>query len=499
MNDQIILVGAGPTGLVGALWLAKSGARFRIIEKNRGPGEASRAMVIQARTLEFYRQLGIADEVIVSGLRMERLHLREGSRVLATVPFGDFGVGISPYPFALSFPQDDHERLLVNQLKKMGIEIEWETQLIGFDQYPDCVKATMKKGSRIEHCDAAYLCGCDGAHSMVREGLGLKFPGGTYEQLFFVADVQASGPVADDGVNVCIGKQTLYVLFPLRRAGTFRLIGIIPAELSGREDVGYEDVRGSVEKHIELRVSKVNWFSKYRVHHRVTDRFGIGRVFIAGDAAHVHSPAGGQGMNTGIGDAVNLAWKLAAVQANRAASEILQTYETERIGFAHALVATTDRLFEAMVGKNLAAEMFRNLLLPHIVPFVMGLTPVRKAEFRLISQTRIHYPDSPLSAGRAGHVAGGDRLPLVEEARNFDSLSSLRWQLHVYGEASQPVRELAKSRNLEVNVFSWSKPCDEAGFKKNAFYLVRPDGYVAVADESDSSDAMRMMNRFAIR
>jgi 2-polyprenyl-6-methoxyphenol hydroxylase-like FAD-dependent oxidoreductase len=499
MSDQILVAGAGPTGLAAALWLAKSGARFRIIEKNAGPGLASRAMVVQARTLEFYRQLGIADDVVAAGLKMERVHLREGAREITTLNFGDFGKAISPYPFALSFPQDDHEKFLVEYLKKIGVEVEWQTELTGFEPTAAGVRATLKKGDKTETWEGAYLCGCDGARSLVREALGLKFPGGTYEQLFFVADVEASGPVADGGVNVCVGKRTLYIVFPLRRAGMYRLIGIVPPELSGREDVQYEDIRASVEQHIELKVSKVNWFSKYRVHHRVTDRFSVGRVFIAGDAAHVHSPAGGQGMNTGIGDAVNLAWKLSAVQGRRADPAILETYGAERIGFAHSLVATTDRLFEMMVGKGIAAEMFRTMLLPHIMPWLMGFSLTRKTQFRLISQTRIHYPDSPLSAGKAGHVAGGDRLPWVEEVRNFDALQSLQWQVHVYGQASAGARHFAEGHGLKLHLFAFTQACEDAGLKRDAFYLVRPDGYVAVAGETNASEAEEVLERFQIK
>jgi 2-polyprenyl-6-methoxyphenol hydroxylase-like FAD-dependent oxidoreductase len=506
MDTPLLIVGAGPTGLVMALWLAKSRGPgneekvgFRIVEKRGGPGEASRAMVVQARTLELYRQLGIAEEVIAQGIKADRLALREGDREIFSIAFGDFGKGISPYPFALSYPQDDHERFLVEALHKLGVEVEWNTELTEFQQHAGGVSVTLRKGDQTENWEAAYVCGCDGAHSTVRGGLGLGFPGGTYEQLFFVADVQGEGTAANRDVNLCVGKQTLHVLFPLRREGMYRLIGLVPPEVGEQEEITYEDVRPSVEKHIDLRVKKVNWFSKYRVHHRVTDRFGIGRVFIAGDAAHIHSPAGGQGMNTGIGDAVNLAWKLAAVGAGRANPALLQTYESERIGFAHSLVATTDRLFQALVGTGLAAEMFRTMLLPHIVPFMMGLTPLRKAQFRLVSQTRIHYPQSALSAGSAGDVSGGDRLPWVEEAANFEPLRSLQWQIHVYGEPARHVQRLAETRGLALHRFPWTTGCQEAGIAEGSSFLVRPDGYIAAAAlGEETAAAERVLDRFEI-
>lgn len=502
MSQQrpVLIVGAGPTGLVMAVWLKRAGTPFRIVDKAQGPGQASRAMVVQARTLEFYRQFGFADEVIAAGFQLKQMHIRQGQAEIATVKFGDIGTKISPYPFALSYPQDEHERFLVEKLKNLGVEVEWNTELLQFQQQDDGVEAVLKKDGQTQSCAAMYLCGCDGAHSVVRQGLGLSFEGGTYEELFFVADVEGKGPTANEDLNLSFGKETLYVVFPLPRPGAFRIIGIVPPEAAAKTEIEYGDVRGSVQAHIGLSVSKVNWFSKYRVHHRVTDRFAVGRAFVVGDAAHIHSPAGGQGMNTGIGDAINLGWKLAAVAAGRAAPDILQTYEAERIGFARSLVATTDKLFQAMVGKGWTAEMFRSVLLPHIAPLLMGFPAIRKAQFRLVSQTRIHYPDSELSAGKAGHFAGGDRLPWIQDLANFDTLKSLAWQVHVYGKASDAISKLSRDYRMEMHEFPFSSDCDEAGVARDAFYLLRPDGYVAVAASADETSAARkILQRFQIR
>ncbi|HWF06788.1 MAG TPA: FAD-dependent monooxygenase, partial [Candidatus Angelobacter sp.] len=188
MSDPILIVGAGPTGLVLALWLARSGISFRIIEKNDGPGQASRAMAVQARTLEFYQQMGIADQAIASGIEINGGHLRQGSRAIADFPFNNIGQVFSPYPFILSFPQDDHEHLLVKCLEAAGVHVEWSTQLVQFNEEGQSVKAVLRKDGKDEAAEFSYLCGCDGAHSTVRQGLGLNFPGGTYEQLFYVVD-----------------------------------------------------------------------------------------------------------------------------------------------------------------------------------------------------------------------------------------------------------------------------------------------------------------------
>ena len=177
-RSEVLIVGAGPTGLVLALWLAKSGVRPRIIEKSAGPGLASRAMAVQARTLEFYRQLGIDQDVVDHGLKMAGIRIRRGGRVLARFDFGDIGAGISPYPFALSYPQDDHERLLVEKLKAVGVEVEWNTELTSFQDTGDRVRANLHAGGTDTEADCSYLCGCDGAHSTVRHGLGIGFSGG---------------------------------------------------------------------------------------------------------------------------------------------------------------------------------------------------------------------------------------------------------------------------------------------------------------------------------
>lgn len=457
-------------------------------------------MVVQARTLEFYRQLGFADEVVNAGFPLRRMHFRHGDEEIATIEFGDIGTKLSPYPFALSYPQDDHERFLVQKLGELGVEVEWKTRLVRFEQKADGIEAILEKDGQTQCCSADYLCGCDGAHSTVREGLGLTFPGGTYQELFFVADVEGNGPLANNDLNLSFGKESLHLVFPLPRKGAFRLIGIVPPSAADREQIGFEDVRELVRANVALNVTKVNWFSKYRVHHRVTDRFSVGRSFVVGDAAHIHSPAGGQGMNTGIGDAINLAWKLAAVQAGRATPAILRTYEAERIEFAKSLVATTDKLFAAMVGKSWTAEMFRTIFLPHVAPLLLGWSAVRKAQFRLVSQTRIHYPNSELSAGKSGHLAGGDRLPWIEDLANFDTLKSLAWQVHVYGAPSAEVRQLITDYELEFHTLPWSKDCDEAGIERNAYYLIRPDGYIAATGAADDvSSARTILKRFEIR
>jgi 2-polyprenyl-6-methoxyphenol hydroxylase-like FAD-dependent oxidoreductase len=489
-RPQVLIVGAGPTGLVLALWLARAGTPFRLIDKSSGPGQASRAMAVQARTLEFYRQLGIADEVVAAGFRLDRVHIRNRTRELAVVWLGGVGGGISPFPFVLSLPQDDHERMLTQYLHDAGHAVEWDTELVAFQQ-ADGVSATLRKPGGEETWSGAYLCGCDGAHSAVRHGLGVGFLGGTYDQPFYVADAEADGPWSDREFTGYLAERTFALAFPVRRRGMVRFIGVVPEPLRDRDDLTFDDLRGEVEQVTGTRVTRVNWFSEYRVHHRVADHFREGRVFLAGDAGHVHSPAGGQGMNTGIGDAVNLAWKLAAVLGGRAAPILLDSYEAERIPFARALVRTTDRIFEAVVGRGLFSRLVRSVFAPIILPLALRFKAARRAQFRLVSQTRIAYPESPLSDGSAGKVRAGDRLPWVEGTDNFTPLGSLDWQVHVYGTVTTTLREFATDVGLSLREWPWTPAARDAGLARDALYLVRPDGHVGFARQGQDVGGLR--------
>jgi hypothetical protein len=230
------------------------------------------------------------------------------------------------------------------------------------------------------------------------------------------------------------------------------------------------------------------------VHHRVAARFCEGRTFLLGDAAHIHSPVGGQGMNTGIGDAVNLAWKLAAVLKGDAVQSLLDTYEPERIAFARRLVATTDRIFTIVTKRGLIARLVRTRIFPLVVPVLFRLSPVRRFLFRTASQIGVNYRDSRLSAGVAGSVQGGDRLPWVETAPgedNFVPLQSLAWQVHVYGESTHELAQVCAELNLPLHQFAWRPEMRAAGLLRGALYLVRPDGYVALADGHAVSTRLR--------
>ena len=493
-RPSVLIVGAGPTGLVLALSLARRGVPLRIIDEADGPGQRSRAMVVHARTLELYAQLGIAEAVIEQGVRMQRLHLHESGHELVSASLADMGEGLSPYPFALAYAQDHHERFLVDQLKAAGVEVERTTRLARLVQDRKGVRALVARPGRPdETLEADYLCGCDGAHSQTRQSLAVGFPGGTYDQQFFVADVRIDRGF-DEDLHFNLGRDRLVLMLPVRAGGTQRLIGLLPGGAADRPGLTYEDIRGEVEPLIGVKATEVEWFSTYRVHHRVAGRFQVGRVFLLGDAGHIHSPAGGQGMNTGIGDAVNLAWKLAEVVGGRADASLLDSYEPERIAFARELVETTDRLFTVMVAGGSAGEVARRFLAPLVIGTATHIGPARQAAFRMVSQIQVRYRDSPLSEGRAGKVRGGDRLPWTGAGGgpdNFAPLTTLGWHVQAHGAIDPAVQAACHSLSLGAHAFPWSDAAKRAGLHRDGIYLVRPDGYVGLAAERAPAEALR--------
>jgi 2-polyprenyl-6-methoxyphenol hydroxylase-like FAD-dependent oxidoreductase len=484
---DVLIIGAGPTGLVLALWLTHLGVRVRIIDRTAHPGGTSRALAVQARTLELYRQLDLAESLVERGRKAVAVNLWVAGRKSAHLAFGDLGASVSPFPYVLIFPQDEHERLLIAKLAALGVEVERGTALTELEEAGGQTRARLKRpDGSTEDCHARYLAGCDGAHSIVREKLQLGFAGGTYAHLFYVADVQASGAAMNAEVHVALDRADFLAVFPLQADAHARLVGTVrDTAPHPKEDLSWDDVSERVIGWMGIHVQRVNWFSTYRVHHRVAERFRSGRVFLLGDAAHVHSPVGGQGMNTGIGDAINLAWKLAAVLQGRASASLLDSYEAERIAFARRLVATTDRVFTAATSSGAIAQFMRLRLLPRLLSLAPRFAVLRGFVFRTVSQIALNYRPSSLSEGRAGAVHGGDRLPWVQMngTDNFGPLTSLDWQLHVYGEPSRALRTLCEARQLPLHVFAWQAQMRHCGLQRNALYLVRPDGYVALAAE----------------
>ncbi len=494
-DKSVLIIGAGPTGLVLALWLTKQGVPVRIIDKTAAPGTTSRALAVQGRTLELYQQLDLAEAVTSKGYHVPQVRFWAGGEEKARVPFGQTGSDLTRYPFLEIFPQDEHERLLIERLEALGVRVERSTELLSYTDDGESVSARLRgpDGAGIS-ANAAYIAGCDGARSKVREIMGTGFPGGTYPQTFYVADVAGSGPAFNGDLNVDLDESDFLAVFPLADKGRVRLIGTIRE--GGNLDLSkltYDDISNRAIQKLKLEVGKVNWFSVYHLHHRVTEHFRRGRAFVLGDAAHIHTPVGGQGMNTGIGDSINLAWKLAAVLNGSAAASLLDTYEAERRAFALRLVSTTDRVFTLAAAQGHVANLIRTRLAPVALPSILKIESVREWIFRTVSQITLNYRGQALSEGRAGPVRGGDRLPWVKMgvSDNYQSLRHIGWQVHVYGTAAAELKAWCPSRQIPLHVFSWSKAFGDAGLEENALYLLRPDTYVALASSAQSAGALQ--------
>src|SRR5215813_4447751 len=298
-RSDVLVIGAGPTGLILALWLTKLGVKLRIIDKTAEPGTTSRALAVHARTLELYRQLGLADIVVARGHKVPAVRLWVKGEPKARVSFEEVGAELTRYSFLQIFPQDEHERLLIRTLQQLAVSVERNTELLGYSDEGGRVIARLRgPDGQEERCEAAYIAGCDGARSIVRETMGTGFPGGTYRHLFYVADVEASGPTIDGELHVDLEEADFLAVFPLAGKGRVRLIGTVRDDRADRADaLSFEDVSGRIIENFKVDVEKINWFSTYHVHHRVTEHFRKGRAFLLGDAAHIHSPVGGQGMN----------------------------------------------------------------------------------------------------------------------------------------------------------------------------------------------------------
>jgi 2-polyprenyl-6-methoxyphenol hydroxylase-like FAD-dependent oxidoreductase len=500
MDTDVLIVGAGPTGLMLANQLARRGVRIRIIDRHAGPARESRALGVQARTLEIYSHLGIADRAVALGKKADGAVLWAEGRRAARVPLGDIGRDVSPYPYLLVLGQDDNERLLGDALRARGRGVEWNTELVGLAQDSDHVTATLKNadGTRSE-VRVPWLAGCDGARSTVRELNGIAFEGAPYQHVFFVADVQMTGSMVPELLNVYLWRSGFHLVFPMRGTDHWRIVGILPPQLRGRDNLTFEETIPTLRHEVgsELSFQACNWFSTYRIHHRRAARFHDRRCFLLGDAAHVHSPVGGQGMNTGLQDAYNLAWKLALVVSGRAAAALVHSYEDERLPVANHLLKRTDRFFSIVVSDSWLVGLLRTRVMPKIMGLALRTAAVQRIVFRTISQTGIRYRGSPLSEALAGLPENGprpgDRFPWLRLKFQpngrledlYGKLDDTRFTLLVFGQAAPPrgIPELGDRLHIQELP---SDPANDrelarARIPRPSFYLLRPDGHIGLA------------------
>jgi 2-polyprenyl-6-methoxyphenol hydroxylase-like FAD-dependent oxidoreductase len=476
LTCDVLVAGAGPTGLMLANWLVKLGVDVMIVDGKDGPTRESRALVVQARSLEIYDQLGLGDLVLSAAHRADALSPGYLDRAFGRVPLGPLGRGVTPYPYIEILEQSRNEEILYENLQKLGVDVRWETAVTAVVQTDQGVEA--KVGN--DTVRARFCVGCDGANSAVRRARRIDFEGVTNPHRFYVLDALATGGLVQDAINVRPGNDDFLLAFPMRGRGAWRLIGLIQDEDRDGE-LAEEDVRARLRK-FAVTYDRSRWFATYRVHHRIAAAFRDGPFFLAGDAAHVHSPVGGQGMNTGLQDAHNLAFKLADVVQGRRRDAWLDRYEAERRPVAKRLVATTDRIFAGVTSQSALSRALRRVVVPLLAPVGVRVLPRSRGGSRLfqyVSQIRIHYWMTPAASAVARGPVVGRRLPWAGD--NFAVLRSLQWQVHAYGGVSA-----SEIPDLGVPVHIFPEAPDTP-LRPGQLYLVRPDGFVAA--EASPADA----------
>lgn len=488
---QILITGAGPVGLTMAIELARYGVPVRIIDKAAQRSDKSKALVLWSRTLELLERSGSSAGLVAAGHKVHAANIVAGDEQIARLNFD--GVD-SPYSYALMLPQADTERLLEERLAALGVLVERQTELLAFTdtgtETGDGINVTLRLPDGSESKSSVdWLIGCDGAHSTVRHLLGLSFHGATLQSDWVLADVHIAGmPTPDSELALYWHAAGMLAIFPIT-PGRFRIIadlgpsaGEHPADPTLEQFQSIVDQRGPGG----LVLSDPVWLSAFRINERKVVNYRAGRVFIAGDAAHVHSPAGGQGMNTGMQDACNLAWKLALVCRGICPDgTLLDSYSIERSAVGEQVLADAGRLTALAVVRNHALQTLRNLA-GH---FLLGLTLVNRLIRDKMTEVSIGYPHSPLNGAHANSLNGpapGERVvpgvvPMLGQSpvgtdvsSGINSISSSdmpRFALF----AAQSEAALALLQRYPTLLETELHP----PFEDYGMWLVRPDGYVA--------------------
>jgi 2-polyprenyl-6-methoxyphenol hydroxylase-like FAD-dependent oxidoreductase len=492
MNPQVLVVGAGPVGLTMAAELARYGVCVRIVDKAAQRTDKSKALVLWSRTLELLDRADCTAAFIAAGHKADAANIIVGSKTIGHVSFS--GV-VSPYPFGLMLPQSETERLLEAHLANLGVHIERERELTGFNDSGQSVTATLHQpDGQTETVETQWLVGCDGAHSSVRHGLGLPFIGDTLKTDWILADIHLAGlRLPETELAIYWHEDGVLALFPIS-PGRYRVIADTGrSEGPQPQDPTLEQVQKVVDRRGPggLVLSDPVWLSAFRINERKVKEYRRGRVFVAGDAAHVHSPAGGQGMNTGMQDAFNLAWKLAlACRGTCTADNLLDSYSAERSAVGDQVLAAAGRLTAIGVMKNHTAQAVRNL----VAGLVFGLAPVRRAIADTLAEISIGYPHSPLNGPGTYGVGGpapGERVPPLAGAAPVGAGDTPRFTL--FAAPNDTVLALLAGYPALL------EPELRAPFENSGLWVVRPDGYTAcVASAGNAQAVAHYLQRFCL-
>lgn len=472
MNPQVLIVGAGPVGLTMAAELARYGVSVRIVDKAAQRTDKSKALVLWSRTLELLDRAECTEAFVAAGHKVDAANIIAGKKLLAHISFSDVK---SPYPYALMLPQSETERLLEIHLNRFGVQIERQVELTKFEAASSSVKATLKTMSGEEETvNVPWLIGCDGAHSTVRYGLGMPFDGDTLQSDWILADVHLKAfPFPASEIATYWNEKGVLVFFPITD-GRYR---VVADQSPSKGEHPATPTLGDVQNILELRgpegliASDPVWLSGFRINERKVADYRAGRVFLAGDAAHIHSPAGGQGMNTGMQDAFNLAWKLALVCRGICSErDLLDSYSIERSAIGEQVLADAGRMTALATLRNQAAQIVRNL----VGQVLLGLAPARAAMVNTMTEVAIGYKHSPLNGPAAHGIDGpssGMRVMPSGGLSPFGAGSLPRFAL--LAAPGKAVSDLLQEFGDLI------EPTARPPLQEGGAWLVRPDGYVA--------------------
>ncbi len=515
----MLVVGAGPTGLALAAQLRAHGTGFRIVDRSLDRVHESRALAIQPRTLEALAGFGVTEELVARGNPAMRVRMHLPGREVR-LPLFDIGCKDTPYPFLLFLSQAETERVLAEHLAAHDVPVERGTELVRLERENGGVRCRLRgRDGAEETVRARYVVGCDGAHSTVRDQSGIGFEGYAYPQTFLLADLEVDG-LEPGSVHTYMRAAGMLLFFPLGAPAGWRMLAMRPpgtpdaeVTLELLQDIVDRYTAGDADKAARtartartagtagaagtdrLVLRDPVWMTDFRLHNRGAAHYRAGPCFLAGDAAHIHSPAGAQGMNTGIQDALNLGWKLALVCRGVAPEELLETYEAERAPVGRTVRRFTDRAFTVGTSGNPVIRLARTRLAPRLAPLALRVTALRGRVFRTVSELGIHYRRSPASrAGSRSPTRGpraGDRLPDLPRGLQA-KVAGPGWHLLLAGPAGfwpeQRLAPLLRGRDSLVTVHSLGTQSPWPGV---AHGLVRPDGYLGLVARGAQLEDLR--------
>jgi 2-polyprenyl-6-methoxyphenol hydroxylase-like FAD-dependent oxidoreductase len=464
-DTDVLIVGAGPVGLFLANECARRGLRWRLIEEHASQSVFSKALAIFPRTLEIFDMAGVVAPFLEKANRVTSVTVSTHGHTLAHMKFAPEE---SPYQFIAMVPQNVTESLLLDELRRKGGDVEYQTAFVSAEQQGDAVNVTVNHQGQVSKSTAPMVVGCDGARSKVRQTLNIPLEGGEYADSFLLADIDTKCSLPADELQLCPSESGPVAIFPIS-AVRRRIVATI-AKAEG-DAPSLELVQKILDERAPegIQALSLHWSSYFRIHHRHATQLRVGRMFIAGDAAHLHSPFGGQGMNTGLHDAWNLAWKLDLFLHGHGNEELLDSYSSERVPVIKSVLDTTDLMTKFLGTPNKLVQTLRNA----VIPMVSRLTPFQHAFVERLSELGIAYRGSPI-------VEGPGKRYLDDSMRGGNGIRD-RFLLLMDEHQESPANEAAKQFSDSFSAVMEFRSSTTAGVK-----LVRPDGYLAYASNAST-------------